>query len=77
MTPQLSLHSPETTGVTHRSMWLPSVVRGLASVLSGQRDEAKGVPEEPGCWGRWCGVVEGIVSHAPCPGTFTCCPWAR
>lgn len=32
---QLSLHSPEMTGVIHHSMWLPSVVCGLGWASEG------------------------------------------
>lgn len=48
MIPQLSLHSPEMTGVIHHSMWLLSVVcgLGLASGLTWQREGAKGGPAE-------------------------------
>lgn len=55
MTPPLSLHSPETTGVIHHSMWLPSAVRG-------QRDGAEGGPAESG----WLlGLTVWMLGTAP------------
>lgn len=67
MTPQLSLHSPETTGVTHRSMWLPSVVCGPASVLSGQRDGGQGCPSRAWLLGEavWDGGRDCITGPPP------------
>lgn len=51
MIPQLSLHSPEMTGVILRSMWLPSVVcgPGLASVgCQGKGMEPTVAQQRPG-----------------------------
>lgn len=57
MIPQLSLHSPEMTGVIHRSMWLPSVVcsLGLASVGSQGKGREPRVAQP---WPGWPGAVD-------------------
>lgn len=73
MIPQLSLHSPEMIGVTHRSMWLPSVVcgLGLASVGLKAKRWSQGWPHR-GLAGR--GAVElgrwKGLHHRPTPGGF-------
>lgn len=60
MIPQLSLLSPEMTGVIHLSMWLLSVVCGLGWllwVIEGRRWHRNVIPAQ-----AWLmGVVEGVV----------------
>lgn len=67
---QLSLHSPEMTGVKHHSMWLPSVVCGLgwaSEGCQGKGMEPRTAQQRPEAWPT--GAVElgcgrgGIMGH--------------
>lgn len=56
---QLSLHSPEMTGVIHHSMWLPYVVCGLGWApegCQGKGIELRMAQQRPEAWST--GVVE-------------------
>lgn len=67
---QLSLRSPEMTGVIHHSMWQPSVVCGLGLASGGCQGkgmESRMAQQRPEAWQTGCGgvgVVEGAASWA-------------